>query len=113
MGAWGYGSFENDSALDFVGSLINEKAIKDLFKSKNKYAHNYDEMRITAEILIHLHKIHDLWIEQETIDGLILGLEKCVADDEWFESWRDERDAKLLKKQIKKFIKNLQSITGY
>ena len=40
MGAWGYGSFENDSALDFLSSLINEKAIKKQLKNYLKLSLN-------------------------------------------------------------------------
>jgi len=112
MGAWGYGSFENDSALDFLSSLINEKAIKKLFKTKSKH-HNYDEIRITAEILIHLHKINRFWVDQSTIDGLIDGLNVAINDKEWVSGWKSQTDARLLVKQLKKFVKQLKNIEGY
>jgi len=113
MGAWGYGSFENDSALDFLSSLINEKEIKKLVNKKKLESYDYDEIRITAEVLIHLHKINKYWVDQETIDGLIDGLNAAISDKEWIGSWDDSRAAQQLIKQLKKFIKQLQNLKGY
>lgn len=113
MGAWGYGSFENDSGMDFLSNLINEKEIEKLLKKKDFQDWDYDSIRITSEVLIHLHKINKFWVKQSTLDGLIEKLEFIINDDEWFESWDDNLRAKLLKKQLKKFISQLSNLEGY
>ena len=113
MGAWGYGSFENDTALDFVPDLFNEKAIKKLVCKKNISEWDYDAIRVSAEVLLHLHKLNNLWVEQETIDGLIKGLEVIIADKAWFDNWNDERDANGIKRQLKGFIRKLGELEGY
>lgn len=114
MGAWGYGSFDNDSAMDFISELINEKSIKKIINKKRIESYEYDKIRVAAEILIHLHKLSDIiWVYQSTIDGIVEGLKVAISDDEWFESWDDELRAKLLKKQLKKFIRELEKIEGY
>jgi Domain of unknown function (DUF4259) len=113
MGAWGYGSFENDSALDFVSELINQKALKKLVLKKKITDWDYDEIRVSAEILIHLHSLNEFWVDQEIIDGLIRGLELAIADKDWHAAWVDERDAKAIVKQLKKFVRQLKNIEGY
>jgi len=114
MGAWGYGSFDNDQSMDFIASLLNEKAIKKIVNKKRINTYEYDEIRVSAEILIHLNKLCDIyWVEQSTIDGLIEGLKTIINDNEWFESWDDDLRAKLLKKQLKKFVRQLESMEGH
>lgn len=112
MGAWGKSSFQNDSGLDFIPSLINFKNLKKLVSRKN-IGYYYDEIRISAEILLHLHKIHDLWTDQLIIDQLIECLEIILSDEEWFESWNDSRDARDIRKNIKRLIKGLSNVEGY
>ena len=115
MGAWGYGSFDNDSAMDFIGDVINinklEKLIKLIHKKNSDL--DYNEVRVAAEFVLHLHEINSLWFDRHIIDGLVDGLELAIADKEWFDSWRDERDAKSIIKQLKSFVKKLKALDAY
>jgi len=113
MGAWGYGSFENDTALDFVPQLINQKPLKKLANKKRIDTWEYDEVRAAAEILIHLHKISPLWVEQDIIWGLVDKLKIIINDKEWLDGWRDERDAKAMIRKLKGFVKKLEELEGY
>lgn len=113
MGAWGYGSFENDTALDFIHDLINWKKLKKLIKKKQFNHRDYDELRISAEIIIHLHLINKIWTEREIMDGLSRGLQQAIQDESWYESWKDESGAKDIMRQLKKFIKQLKNLDGY
>jgi hypothetical protein len=114
MGAWGYGSFENDTAMDFVGSWINSKALKNLASKKKIDHYDYDEFRVAAEILVHLHKLDKtLWVDQSIIDGLISGLEMAVKDVSWHDTWRDSDGIKKIIRQMRGFIKKLKKIEGY
>jgi|SRR5579859_3762584 len=113
MGAWGIESFENDTALDFVSELLNFKSLKNLLKKKQLTHDDYDRLRVSAVILLHLHKIHNLWCDQEIIDLMIIHLEFMSKDQEWFDTWTDDRDARDIRKQVKKLIKGLKEIQGY
>jgi hypothetical protein len=113
MGAWGNGSFDNDAAMDFVSDLINFKSLRKLVFKKSFSDFDYHEVRVSAEILLHLHKINTLWTDQEVIDKLIERLETIAADDEWFTTWIDERDGRNIRRTIKRFIKGLKEIEGY
>lgn len=110
MGAWGYGPFDNDSAMDFVSLFVNSKELIKLVKQKDP---DPNELRAAAAIIIQLHKIQDLWFDQEDIDKLIGRLEDVINDDEWFETWRDSRDARDIKKEIRKYIRELKKLEGY
>jgi hypothetical protein len=113
MGAWGYGSFENDTAMDFIAHLFNEKALKKLVSQKKLSEDSYHEVRVSAEILIHLHKLNDLWVDQETMQCLIKALETIEADTEWYKTWVDDNEAAGIKKQVKTFIKKLKTFDAY
>ena len=112
MGAWGYGTFDNDSALDFVSYFVNGKALVKLVKQKHK-DQDPNELRAAAAIVLALHKINDLWFDQEVIDKLIESLEYVINDKEWFDSWSEARDAKDIKRQFYKFVKQLKELEGY
>ena len=113
MGAWGYGSFQNDTAMDFVGNILNEKALKELVNKKKLDHYNYDEIRVSAEILVHLHKIQNMWVDQEVIDGLIRGLDLAIEDKSWHDTWRDEKSAKDMVKHLRKLVNKLGKLKGY
>ena len=113
MGAWGYGSFENDTALDFVPQLINQKALKKLVNKKRIDTWQYDEVRVAAEIIVHLHKIYVLWIDKTIINGLVDKLQLIIDDKEWLNGWNNRNDAKVLVKQLKGFVKKLEELEGY
>lgn len=113
MGAWGCGSFDNDSAMDFISDLLNQKALKKLALKKKITDWDYDELRVSAEILIHFHKLNEIWVDQEVIDGLIQGLELAIADKEWHASWVDKHDAKTIIRQLKKFVRQLKQLVGW
>jgi hypothetical protein len=113
MGAWGYGSFDNDTALDFIPELINQKPLKKLINQKHLETWQYDEVRVAAEIIIHLHKINTLWVDQEIINGLVDKLNLIIGDKEWLNDWRDEQEAKAMIRQLKGFVKKLEELEGY
>lgn len=113
MGAWGKGSFDNDSALDFVPNIVSFKKVGKLVKRKHIDSFMYDEIRVSAEILLHLHKIEIIWTDQEIIDNLIECLKTILTDKEWFETWRDSRDASDIRRNIKRLIKGLENVEGY
>lgn len=108
MGAWGFGSLDNDAALDFVPELINEDAVKKMLKMK----HNHAELRATGEILVHLHKLNNLWFHQETIDELVAKLESVLTDQDWMDSWADD-GPEVVRASIKKLINKLKKLDGY
>jgi len=110
MGAWGYKTFENDSALDWVSDFINSKELTKLVKQKDP---DPNELRAAAAIIIQLHKVNDLWFDQENIDKLIGRLEDVVNDGEWFKSWFSSRDARDIKKEMRKYIRELKKLEGY
>jgi hypothetical protein len=113
MGAWGYGSFDNDTAMDFVSTLLNQKVLKALVNKKRIDTWQYDEIRVSAEILIHLHKINKFWVDQDVIDGLIEKLNVIINDKEWLDGWDNRNDAKALIKQLRGFVKKLEGLEGY
>lgn len=110
MGAWGYGPFDNDSAMDFVSLFVNSKELIKLVKQKDP---DPNELRAAAAIIIQLHKVNDLWFDQEDIDKLIGRLEDVINDGEWFNSWKDTREAGDIKREIRKYIRELKKLEGY
>ena len=110
MGAWGTGSFDNDTALDFIEDLISFDALKKMIR-KNQL--DYDKIRVAAEILIHLHKINSIWVNKEIISILVIGLEAAIQDTDWHDTWRDPADAKKLIKQLKSFVKTLKTLESF
>ena len=110
MGAWGYGPFDNDSSLDWISYFINCKTFTKLVKQKDP---DPNELRAAAAIIIQLHKVYDLWFDQQDIDKLISHLEDVINDDEWFESWVSAKDAKGIKKEIHRYVRELKKLEGY
>lgn len=110
MGAWGYGAFDNDTALDFVPEIINFDIIQAKINNENFY---YDEARVATEILIHLDKLGGIWAEQKTIDLLIIVLKGLLEDKEWFGTWNSKKNTAGIKKEVKGYIKALKKIKGY
>jgi hypothetical protein len=114
MGAWGTGSFENDSALDFISNIFNEKEIVKVIKSSKKRGwHAYDEARVAAATLLHLYKLDTLWCNQSTIDLLKEYIDVAKSDEEWLDSWYDIRDRRDIKKSLSKLSKGLSELEGY
>ena len=111
MGAWGYNSLENDTALDFMSVLINEDAVIKVLKRKNRDSCNYNEVRAAAEVLLHLSKLEPLWFRQKTINDMIEYLQDVTKDEDWFNSWID--GGKATKRSIKSLIRRLKKIDGY
>lgn len=110
MGAWGFGPFENDSALDWVSYFISNKELAKLVKRKDP---DPNDLRAAAEIVLALHKLNDLWFDQEVIDGLVKALEKVIDDEEWFDSWVSRREAMKIKRKIRNYIRELKKLEGY
>lgn len=108
MGAWGYSTFDNDTACDFKAVMINEKEIIRACSKKN---FDYDEVRASAETIIHLSKLDPLWVYQSTIDKLIECLKIALKDTIWLEGWND--GGKETKRSINRLIRNLNKIEGY
>jgi hypothetical protein len=92
---------------------VNFKADRKLLSKKKFESYDYAEVRVAAEILLHLHKINNLWTDQDIVDGLIERLELILKDKEWFESWREESGAKKVKRDIKRFIRGLKQVDAY
>jgi hypothetical protein len=108
MGAWGTGSFDNDTALDFVPEIVNFSIIKKLIDNDSLY---YNQARVAAEILLHLDKLGGLWTDQEIIDCLIGCLEGLLEDKKWLHTWNDK--GKATKKDVKRLIKGLKRMEGF
>lgn len=111
MGAWGYGPFENDAALDFVSRLVSEDVINELISIKNPDSYNYEEARVTAKILIHLHKINKLWVRGETLDGLEGLLNVALNDKAYSKTWDD--GGRAVKRSLKILINQIKKLEGY
>lgn len=116
MGAWGIGSFENDTALDYIPELINFDSLNEKLKRllPNKIDHyHYDEIRVSVTILIHLHKINNFWVKQEVLNNLSLAMKIILNDKSWYNTWRCENDAKNIKLQIRRDLIKLRKLKGY
>lgn len=112
MGAWGYGVFDNDSACDWISTFVNNKALSKLVKQKDP---DPNDLRAAAAVVIQLHKISSdhIWFDQEVLDKLVASLQ-CVLDEkEWFDTWRDPRDANDIKREMRRYIRQLKELGGY
>lgn len=107
MGAWGFGSFDNDAAQDFLSLLVCEKAVTRALAKTDNYA----EVRVAAEVLLHLSRIQDLWFKKETVEKMIRYLEGALENKMWLESWID--GGRAAKKSLRRLIGGLKRMEGY
>ena len=87
MGAWGYKAFDNDQALDWVSTVVDEKLwgkIKTALEGDD-----HDEIRAAADVTIALlsrcrgvapHKYDIRKIAYDALD-------KVMNDSSWLDSW--------------------------
>jgi len=102
MGAWGYGPFDNDTALDFSSEI--EEPISRAVKRKPA-DHNYYELIASAEIIVALSKLYNQ--NEEIIDSLVQGLENILKDIKFIHSWNDP---KKFTKSVKKTMSKLKKL---
>ena len=99
MGAWGYGTFENDGALDHFW-VVTEK-IAECFTEKKPYTYSttnfgsIEEMRVAAQLLVSIHRL--LSIDDTFLSKAYKAVKAISEDEEWISSWDDE---KTIRKEI-------------
>jgi hypothetical protein len=68
MGTWGFGAFENDSAADVAGSIIQsleDQLVRFRHRMRFKWAMNYEEARAAMVLLPHLVRLGVSWVPPE------------------------------------------------
>ena len=132
MSAWGISNFENDTALDWVGKIVNQKDINVITNSIDKFVNGFNAEETTlincskfltiAEILAGLlgspaedfpEELTD-WIEskyinveQSTIDTAIEGVRLLMNESEVREMYLDSGYFNSWDKAQKNLIKRL------
>ena len=132
MSAWGISNFENDTALDWVGKIVNQKDINVIINSIDKFVNGFNAEETTlincskfltiAEILAGLlgspaedfpEELTD-WIEskyinveQSTIDTAIEGVRLLMNESEVREMYLDSGYFNSWDKAQKNLIKRL------
>lgn len=123
MGAWGFGPFENDTAMDHVWDFTNKidfNVVLDIIDHSimnDKY--DYENVRVDGKILVGLNNLR-LFNSHIAIDNeRILTMEKqnklmfklikiyneILNDNGYLESWSD---SEALKKELTEELKELQ-----
>lgn len=89
MGAWEYGIYDNDTALDFVGDL------ESFFIEKLNGSKEPEEIRVIADIAQHL--------DLEILPNCVEELEFLLDDEDWINTWNDpDRIKGMIQEEIKK-----------
>ena len=132
MSAWGISNFENDTALDWVNEIIQEKEITSLEESINSFLHEFSvectslmdcsKFLTIAETVAALIGKPDLdfpeelkeWVdskcinvEQVTIDAAKKGVKLIMTDSEAKEMYLDSGYFKSWEKAQRDLIKRL------
>jgi len=93
MGAWGYGPYENDSALDWLGDNITDRVEKGL-RSKDEA-----EVRVAAAVITDYLGKRDA--SDDLIDDAIEKLEQLLDNERWVGSWNEPKKIRpAIKRQI-------------
>lgn len=118
MGAWGEGHFENDSALDFVGTVVNQETLTpvvaalDALLAQDDYIDAYyaEEALAAAEVVALLkghpnpatpdeltrwQQTHALTASPELVAKSIKAVERASADpeaSELYELWEESEE---------------------
>ena len=87
MGAWGYGNFENDDALDWADDFRDflVRSIKSKFHNKNLAA-----IYLLASISFDVEDTSALFPNFEVIDLAYNRLETILKNDGWLFEWNDK-----------------------
>ena len=102
MGAWGYGTFENDNALDWISDF-------EAFLTKSIRSKWYDDNLAATHVLVSISLSSggvDSFPNLEIVDLAYCRLNTILKDDKWLNSWDWGIDLK--KKEIKKLRKKLK-----
>jgi len=87
MGAWGYEAFENDHALDWVGTIISDDTWRKIKTALE--GHDHDEIRAAAGMTIAIlsgcnaARPYQCDIRQIAYDAL----KRIMWDGKWLDSW--------------------------
>lgn len=98
MGTWGYGPYQNDSAVDWLADNVRERATKGL-ESKTP-----EEVRVAAALLVEYLSKH-----QNVEDEAALAIERLedLLESSWLDAWSDPAAAK---REIRKQIRALKKL---
>ena len=94
MGAWGYGVYSNDSALDFVWNL-SDYSIPELIASALADGEE-EKLRVAGDVFVQTYNLLDMaisdenWLKQTKAD-LIEAIQNILDDNEWIEQWGDTK----------------------
>lgn len=105
MGAFGYGSFDNDNALDFIPELINIKQFEKLVKKKTLDINDYDRLRAGCELVWILKEA--VIFDEDLLPLLIKKLQIILADENYTASWREPEK---IKRNIRGLIKKMEKL---
>lgn len=103
MGHWGYGTFENDNALDWVNDF-------ETFLIKSIRSKWYDDNLAAIHTLVSISLssrgiVKYSFPNFEIVDLAYTRLNTILKDDEWLSSWNSKE---LKKKEIKKLYNKLK-----
>lgn len=112
MGAWGYGIYENDYAMD-TSHFIREKPLPELINYCLNDGDEYDA-RMGADIFLRTQELLSFiadytleeWVE-ETAAKYVVRLESILTDKDWIDSWVDST---FVERDIKNQISRLKSL---
>lgn len=83
MGAWGYKSFDNDTASEFISEML--VPVEKILKKKRIYNYEYDEFRAAAEFVIRMSPCYIF--DKEIIEPLLDKLQFIIDDVQWIKEW--------------------------
>lgn len=132
MSAWGISNFENDTALDWVGNIVEQKEVSSISDSVEGFVNGFNSEETSliecsqfltiAETVAGLvgspaedfpEELNDwieskyIKIEQSTIDAAIKGVKLVMTDSESKEMYLDSGYFKSWEKAQKDLIKRL------
>lgn len=102
MGAWSYGPFDNDTALDWLHGL--EKTITDALVSSDP-----DVVRAASHITAILTSSTKLFCKSTIAQEAEEALESLLDNQKWIKSWDKKQ---LIEEEINKDLEVLKSIKG-
>jgi hypothetical protein len=97
MGAWGTRPYDNDTAADWFGNVLQpvSDSIEELLNRPVDESH-YDEYRAAAWLLIKIGRnfVYDTFRRDDHLSRLHDRLQTIRADQGWMDGWRDSEDIK-------------------
>lgn len=104
MGAFGTSEFENDNALDWVGSVIT-KPIESVLSSKKP---DPDELRAAIGIACILRKA-EVYLDKDALKSGLKNLRKLQCNRPWLNMWND---LDKIKTSLRELNANLSVVIG-